>query len=346
MRFWDQLASFRCLRLAVKLRARTRVDLPAYRGSAIRGAFGVALKRCTCALPRRSCNDCLLRQRCLYTYVFETQPGETADAMQRYAAAPHPFVFDLEVGEEEVVSPGHSFSFGMTLFGRAVDGLPYLVHAIKEMGNLGIGKGRGTFDLEQVETLDAAGRPVDNLYMKGVLQPPRALLDISHALDAFPEGKVELVRLHFITPVRLQTSGKLCRQLDFPLLVRTILQRLENLQRFHCGNESALDWGDWMEQASKVDRLSQEARWYDWERYSRRQDRRMKLGGLLGPVTFRGPVEAFLPLLLLGSWVHIGKNTTFGLGRYHVEPIGSATATEGETAGLFRVPRSVHCAGS
>ncbi len=65
----------------------------------------------------------------------------------------------------------------------------------------------------------------------------------------------------------------------------------------------------------------------------------MKLGGLLGPVTFRGPVEAFLPLLHLGSWVHIGKNTTFGLGRYHVEPIGGAMATKGETGRLFGVAR-------
>ncbi len=44
----------------------------------------------------------------------------------------------------------------------------------------------------------------------------------------------------------------------------------------------------------------------------------MKLGGIIGTVTYTGQFTPFLPFILLGEFVHIGKNTTFGLGRYQI----------------------------
>jgi len=58
--------------------------------------------------------------------------------------------------------------------------------------------------------------------------------------------------------------------------------------------------------------------WYDWERYSSRQDRRMKLGGFVGEITYLGDLKDFLPFLLLGSYIHVGKGATFGLGKYRI----------------------------
>jgi len=62
-------------------------------------------------------------------------------------------------------------------------------------------------------------------------------------------------------------------------------------------------------------------RWYDWERYSSRQETRMRLGGLVGEVEFEGELAEFLPYLFLGELIHLGKGTSFGLGRYGVEVI-------------------------
>jgi CRISPR/Cas system endoribonuclease Cas6 (RAMP superfamily) len=93
------------------------------------------------------------------------------------------------------------------------------------------------------------------------------------------------------------------------------------LVSFHCGQEADHPLGYLIDLAETVRIADRQTRWYDWERYSKRQGKRMKLGGLLGEVTYEGDLEPFMPLLVLGSWVNMGKGTSFGLGRYRIEAI-------------------------
>ncbi len=44
----------------------------------------------------------------------------------------------------------------------------------------------------------------------------------------------------------------------------------------------------------------------------------MRLGGFVGQVTYRGDFTEFLPYLLLGTYTHVGKGATFGLGEYEI----------------------------
>jgi CRISPR/Cas system endoribonuclease Cas6 (RAMP superfamily) len=58
--------------------------------------------------------------------------------------------------------------------------------------------------------------------------------------------------------------------------------------------------------------------WRDWERYSARQDTRMRLGGVVGEVMYEGQLGRFLPFLRLGEQVHVGNGTAFGLGAFRI----------------------------
>jgi CRISPR/Cas system endoribonuclease Cas6 (RAMP superfamily) len=44
----------------------------------------------------------------------------------------------------------------------------------------------------------------------------------------------------------------------------------------------------------------------------------MRLGGIVGSITYRGDFGKYLPLLRLGEHIHVGKAATFGLGKYRV----------------------------
>jgi len=65
-------------------------ELPVFKGSTFRGVFGHALKRVVCALKRQECPDCILRERCLYTRVFETPLAQGGKEASRNSPIPHP----------------------------------------------------------------------------------------------------------------------------------------------------------------------------------------------------------------------------------------------------------------
>jgi hypothetical protein len=59
--------------------------------------------------------------------------------------------------------------------------------------------------------------------------------------------------------------------------------------------------------------------WHDWTRWSSRQQQHMKLGGLMGRFRLpNGALADLWPLIWLGQYLHIGKNTSFGLGAYRI----------------------------
>lgn len=67
---------------------------------------------------------------------------------------------------------------------------------------------------------------------------------------------------------------------------------------------------------------SSDCRWQEMERYSSRQKTAMKMGGVMGDFDLAAEqAKDIWPLLWLGQWVHIGKLTTMGLGRYEILPL-------------------------
>jgi len=73
------------------------VRLPNFAGSAWRGAFGHALKKTVCVVRNTPCNQCMLKNACAYSYLFETPPPANTEKMRKYTAAPHPFVLQFPV---------------------------------------------------------------------------------------------------------------------------------------------------------------------------------------------------------------------------------------------------------
>ena len=309
------LDRFRYVALDVTMTAEAAAQLPPYKGSTLRGAFGHAFRRVAC--PFRACPPCLVPKTCPYTYIFETPPRDAAGWFARYPAVPHPFIIEPPADDRTAFAAGDPMTFGLVLVGRAIEFAPYFVVALREMARTGLGRGRARWRLTRIA--DRAPGASVVLYDgaaddERLLASPTIMRGGDSANPLAPAGVV--VTLRFETPTRLRYDGHLTDKPEFHVLVRNLLRRLSALAACHCGFTLELDFRDLVRRAEAVATQNADLRWVDWERYSARQDARMTLGGFVGTATFAGDLAPFAPLLRLGEVVHVGKGTAFGLGKY------------------------------
>ncbi|MDK2820086.1 MAG: hypothetical protein PWP31_51 [Clostridia bacterium] len=109
--------------------------------------------------------------------------------------------------------------------------------------------------------------------------------------------------------------------LNLPLYKGSTLRGGFGSAFIHHGIKPEGDFQEEIKRAEQVKTVFQDTRWVDWERYSSRQDTRMKLGGVVGKVTYQGELAELWPLLIIGQWTHVGKAVTFGMGKYRVKEV-------------------------
>lgn len=291
--------------------------LPEYKGSTFRGVFGHALKRVVCALKRQECHDCLLREKCIYPYTFETNPRPvTHDDPVRVSSPPHPYVIEPPDNVKTRYIKGDIFEFSLILFGQANEHLPYFVYAFQQMGETGIGKHvsghRPTFVLKSV----TAGNKT--VYTDESKKITNGLFTEDMSLASFDTPECcSRVEIKLLTPLRFKYENHfLNANLPFHVLTRAMLRRISSLFEYYGGGEPALDYRGLVEKAKSIEIAESSVRWYDWRRFSNRQDQAMLMGGMIGNITYTGDFTEFLPLLRFCEKVHIGKQTTFGLGKF------------------------------
>ena len=313
-----QHITFTRFRFILRTDAATR--LPEFSGSALRGGFGMALKKTACTQPRcPDCHQCLVRRQCVYSLIFETPVPEGSELMSKYPAAPHPFV--LEPPEDGEVPAGQELEFGLVLIGQTIDLLPWFILAFEELGRSGLGTRvngkRGRFRLVSVSQL--LGEENVLLY-QGDTRTLTAPVAPCPEPGALPRQVGEGLRITLHTPMRIKYQGHFTERLDFHILFRNLLRRISLLSFFHCGQR--LDdsgFAELIRQAEQVVTVAHHLRWQEQSRWSGRQQTRMQFGGLLGTACYRGGFTPFLPCLELGAQIHCGKGCTFGLGRFSID---------------------------
>jgi hypothetical protein len=226
--------------------------------------------------------------------------------------------------------PGDPISFDLVLLGRAIDYMPYIVYAVSEMARRGLGANRTRFELDGVTMLGlSAERPIYSGRTQRISTPPDARLPLSdlirarlqigssHTQHSALSAHHCLLRFH--TPARIRIEGNAQFSLSFDLLIRSLLRRLSLLAEVHGRGPLDLDYRGLIERAAQVRTRQSRLRWWDFERYSNRQRCKMKLGGFVGEIEYEGEaISEFLPLIAAGEILHVGSNTTFGLGLYDI----------------------------
>lgn len=310
------------------IRAKDAIVLPSYKGSTFRGGFGNAFRRVVCALKKNDCSACLLKERCIYSYIFETPPPSQTKVMTKYTTAPHPFIIEPPNEKRLSYAPDDTLTFRLTLIGKAIDYLPYFIYSFEELGNIGIGKGRGRFELAEVKSRDSEAGSQDTKSSENIIYSSdsktlktseKSFIDLNFD-SGLSAGDSKLITLDFLTPARIIYDNHLLLDLEFHIIIRQLLRRIALLAYFHCGHDtSEIDFNGIIERAKEVKVRERNLKWHDWERYSARQDTRMKMGGFVGDITFEGCIEPFMSIIRAGEVLHVGKGTSFGLGKYTIK---------------------------
>ncbi len=307
----EREGKMRVVRLSVELTAREPARLPRYKGAVVRGGFGLAFRRVSCPFPKRECADCLLVKQCVWSYVFNTPRPDNATVMRKYETIPRPFVIEPPEDQRTRLELRDQLQFGLVLVGRAIEHIPYFIYAFEQMAEQGLGTGRGRFALTAVRQ---DGTLFFDSRAKCFVTPLRTMsLELAPGAD-----NPARVTLYFTTPLRIIHEGRMVRRPEFHILMRALLRRLGLLAYFH-DQPVELDYKTLIGQAESVPMVDCALARVEWRRFSSRQDRVVEMEGMEGRATYEGNVGLFLPFLKAGEILHVGKGTTFGMGKYKME---------------------------
>ncbi|MBI5207147.1 MAG: CRISPR system precrRNA processing endoribonuclease RAMP protein Cas6 [Candidatus Firestonebacteria bacterium] len=299
-----------------------KLYLPEYKGSSFRGGLGESLKKTVCAQKKKDCNDCLLKNNCIYLKIFETPLPCDAQIMRKYRNTVHPFVLTPPLNNQTEFISSDILTFEIILFGETIKLIDYFINAIKLLGEIGIGKQKGEFILKEVRQITNNG--VQQIYSENNENTIYKLNYDNNLL--VNKSEIENHRtIQFITPARILFNKKIImfdeKDFQFFILIRSLLRRFYLIMYFHFNIELEIDYCKMLKLAESVKIVSQNLKWYDWKRFSNRKKQFIPMGGFIGEVRFDENINEFMSLLKIGEYLHIGNYTAFGMGKYIIKGI-------------------------
>lgn len=303
-------------RFSLTMEASQDAVLPPYLGSTLRGAMGHALRRMVCLTPGGDCKTCMHRWQCAFVYIMATSRQETdSSGKVRNQPLPHPYI--IEPSQERITHyhRGDLLKFQLILVGNSIQLAPLFIAAFDKAGQNGLGKDRHRFILRNVEQIQSG--QTSKIWQGGnnLLSRPEAdELRIKSTKD-----DISRVCIQMRTPVRLVDRGRLEDNPAFSVFMRAVFRRIDSLGRVHGNGGLGINFRNLLEKAAMVEPIDNQITWQDWERYSSTQSCRMKLGGMVGQISYEGPLNEFIPYLQLAEVLHVGKGSSFGLGRYSLK---------------------------
>ncbi|MEF3274696.1 MAG: CRISPR system precrRNA processing endoribonuclease RAMP protein Cas6 [Chloroflexus sp.] len=306
--------------------AATPVGLAAQSGSAVRGAISTSLWDRFCANKTApTCVGCALYDQCpVAALVAPMRSDEEKGSDQR----PRPYVVRPPRDGRRRFLPGESFRFGLGLFGQAEELFPYIVMAVPRLEHNGLGlrlaelgHRRGTITIQSIEAYDPLRERRQLLYPLpgGSVNEPGLPIDAAAVRAYAAQLPTDQITLTFHTPVRLVDQQHLVKRITLRPLLQRLMRRLDDLCIAYGDGPLGINFRELLTIAEQVQTTVDQTRWIDVESFSTRQQRSTPLGGLIGSVTFSGPLAPLRELIVWGSLIHVGRNAVKGDGWYTVE---------------------------
>ena len=228
----------------------------------------------------------------------------------------------------DIVQTGERFSFVLTLYGEGFNFLPYFVLAVPEMGQGGVGPGRGQFELEAIWAADPLTQTVEAVLRPGeqMVYLPKSSIgwQTVHSFATKQRAALEKsqkVQLRFLTPTRLVNRKKLVKVPDFGVFFQRMLNRIDQLGQQFAGDKrrNKVELDRLHQLANQVRLMETRTRWIDLWSWSGRTRKKSPMGGFVGWATYQAiEWDELLPWILLGQGTHTGKSAVKGNGVFEM----------------------------
>ena len=309
--------TFEFYRFRFHFRAGASLYFPPYKsGNIIRGAFGDLFRKLVCIPTCSDAKTCHVRSTCAYARVFEPQAAR-GEGPSGLADWPRPFVFRAAHLDGRTILQGEAFYFDVHIFDIRDPSLQYFVLAFAQLVRDGLGPGRGRAELTAVDQLDLYETAVGRVFEGERFQLSELATPNAVDLNRMP-GKVNRIRLRFVTPTELKSDRQVAETPEFGILFRRLRDRISTLRALYGTGPLEIDFRTLGERAAAVRMSRCELKRTEVDRISSRTEQRHPLGGFVGETEYEGELGEFVPYLLLGKWVGVGRQTVWGKGETEI----------------------------
>lgn len=271
----------------------------------LRSMLGKNLRSMCCISKQSTCPECVYNKTCAYAFLFETILLQENSLLPGTNRASHPFALSTKRLQRE--NPITEYNFTITLFGKAVEYLPYIYAAVVRSGKDGLFKSRTQFEVADV-SIDGKSILISENQIDTSIPSKEFSFDFNNNDKTQEEILVELK-----SPLRFKTNGKYTLDFSASGFMKCLYRRVKTLCMLYGTWEDEFNHYESTEGISIEDK---KLRWLDLNHYSARQKKGMELGGVIGSFKLSGEFSSFeLALFELNRIANAGKNTNFGLGQ-------------------------------
>lgn len=299
----------------------TPIHLGVQSGAQFRGALWEVLQSFACTDPKAQKNPGHA-WHCPMCFVLSLEtPGARGINPARPLVVRPPL--PVRAGDDCVFMAGDIFRVELVLIGEAVRVFPYLFQAMRQIGQKGVGYGRGRYQVNRVQLVNPlSGTCVDLWHGARVRMPeqPVTMTEVTrHANTLNPEQ----LWLRFLTMTQLTHEHRTLIRPQMDALIMRILERLQSLEDHYGQPVSHEVWKERHETLAQVAIQSRirrdETRWLRAKSGSRRANRMQDISGFVGSAWVEGDLRPLREWLVWASLINVGKNAIKGNGWFEVK---------------------------
>ena len=189
----------------------------------LRSMMGKNLHSMCCISKKSTCSDCLYNKTCAYSYLFETILPQDNSTLPGRNRGSHPFSFS-EKQNFNNKKQIDTLDFTLTLFGKAIDYLPYIYASFVRAGKDGIFKSRTKFEITKV---CCNGKEI--LIGENKLNTDFECCEWKGGENVFEQHTEKEVLVELRSPLRFKVNGKYTKDFSAVDFMKCLYRRAKTL---------------------------------------------------------------------------------------------------------------------